>query len=49
MTDKIEETVHGKTPGLNNTETYMLTQNRFVTYLVLIFSDLSKAQIYKLP
>ena len=27
----------------------MLTHNRFNTYLVLIFSDLNKAQIYKMP
>ena len=37
-----------KTPGLNNPETYVLTHNRFNTYLVLIFSDLKKAQIYKM-
>ena len=38
-----------KTPGLNNPECYMLTDNRFNTYMVLIFSDLNKAQIYKMP
>ena len=38
-----------KTPGLNNPETYVLTHNRFNTSLVLIFSDLNKAQIYKMP
>ena len=38
-----------KTPGLNNPETYILTHNRFNTYLVLIFTDLKKAQIYKMP
>ena len=38
-----------KTPGLNNPETYVLTHNRFNTYMVLIFSDLKKAQIYKMP
>ena len=27
----------------------MLTHNRFNTYMVLIFSDLNKAQIYKIP
>ena len=27
----------------------MLTHNRFNTYMVLIFGDLNKAQIYKLP
>ena len=38
-----------RTPGLNNPEYYVLTHNRFNTYLVLIFSDLKKAQIYKIP
>ena len=38
-----------KTPVLNNPETYVLTHNRLNTYLVLIFSDLKKAQIYKMP
>ena len=38
-----------KTPGKNNPETYVLTHNRFNTYLVLIFTDLKKAQIYKIP
>ena len=38
-----------KTPGLNNPETYILTHNRFNTYIVLIFTDLKKAQIYKMP
>ena len=27
-----------KTPGLNNPETYVLTHNRFNTYLVLSFN-----------
>ena len=27
----------------------MLTHNRFFTYMVLIFSDLKKAQVYKMP
>ena len=44
MSDNLE-----KTPGLNNPETYVLTHNRFNTYIVLIFSDLKKAQIYKIP
>ena len=44
MNDNIE-----KTPGINNPETYVLTHNRFNTYIVLIFSDLKKAQIYKIP
>ena len=38
-----------KTPGLNNPETYVLTHNRFNTNIVLIFTDLKKAQIYKMP
>ena len=43
----LEETAHDKTPGLNNPESYVLTLNRFDTCLILIFSDLNKAQIYK--
>ena len=27
----------------------MLTNNRFYTYIVLVYSDLNKAQIYKMP
>ena len=42
MNDNLE-----KTPGLNNPETYVLTHIRFNTYLVLIFTDLKKAQFYK--
>ena len=38
-----------KTPGLNKPETYVLTHIRFNTYIVLIFADLKKAQIYKMP
>ena len=38
-----------KTPGLNNPEYYVLTHNRFNTYIVLIFTDLKKAQVYKMP
>ena len=38
-----------KTPGLSNTESYVLTHSRFNTYMVLLFSDLNKAQIYKMP
>ena len=37
------------TPGLNNPKTYVLTHNRFNTYMILIFTDLKKAQIYKMP
>ena len=43
MNDKI------KIPGLNNPETYVLTHNRFNTYKVLLFTDLNKGQIYKVP
>ena len=35
--------------GLNFPETYVITHNRYITYMVLIFSDLNKAQIYKIP
>ena len=35
--------------GLNNPETYLLTHNRPNTYMVLIFTDIKKAQIYKMP
>ena len=49
MVDKIQETVHNKTTGLNNPGTYVLTHNRFVTYLVLVFSDLNKAQVFEIP
>ena len=48
MFDKMEETVHDKTPGLNNPETYVLTHNRINTFFVLIFSELNKTQIYKM-
>ena len=35
--------------GINNLETYVLTDNTFNNYMVLVFTDLKKAQIYKLP
>ena len=41
--------LENKTPGLNNPETHVITYNRFNTYMVLIFTDLKKAQIYKMP
>ena len=41
--------LENKTPGLNSPETYVLTYIRFNTYMVLIFTDLKKAQIYKMP
>ena len=36
----MEKKVHGKTPGLNNPETYGLTHNRYNSILVLVFSEL---------
>ena len=41
--------LENKTPGLINPETYVLTHNRFNTYMALIFTDLNKAQICKMP
>ena len=41
--------LENKTPGLNNPETYVLTYNRFNTYMILIFTDWKNAQIYKMP
>ena len=38
-----------KTPGLIISEIYMLTHNGFNNYLVWFFTDLKKAQIYKIP
>ena len=38
-----------KTPEMVNPETYVSTHNRFNTYLILIFGDLNKAQIHKMP
>ena len=35
--------------ALNKPETYVLTDSRFRNYMVLIFTDLKKAQIYKIP
>ena len=34
---------------MNNPETYLLSHNRFIDYLVLIFVDKRKAQIYTVP
>ena len=36
-----------KTPGLNNSEIYMLTQNGFYNYVALIFTDLKKLRFIK--
>ena len=48
--DNLEKTnLDLEIPGLNNPETYALTHNRFNTYTVLIFTDLKKAQISKMP
>ena len=33
----------------NDPEIYVLTDNRFNNYMVLTFTDLNKAQIYKIP
>ena len=49
MIDKFEVTVHNKTLGLDNSESYVLTYNRFSTYLVINFSNLNTAQIFKTP
>ena len=49
MVDEIERTVHHKIPGLNKLETYVLTHNRFITYLVSICSDLNETHFYKKP
>ena len=34
---------------MNNPESYVLTNNRFNNYKVLIFTNLKKAQRYKIP
>ena len=49
MICKLEKTVQGKTPGLNNRENYVLTHNRFNAYLVIDYGDVNKTQIYKMP
>ena len=43
MNDKI------KTPGLSNPESYVLKHARLNTFMVLLFTDLNKVQIYKIP
>ena len=47
MIDELKQTNHDKTLGLKNPATYVLTGNRFNTYMLLIFSVLDEAQIYK--
>ena len=57
MIDRLEETIHDneaeillcKRAGLDNPKNYVVTHNRSITYLVLIFSELNKAQICKMP
>ena len=50
MNDKLEKIILDlKTPGLSKPETHVLTHNRINTYMVLLFTDLNKAQIYKIP
>ena len=34
---------------MNNPETYLLSHNRFIDYLVLIIVDKKKSQIYTFP
>ena len=46
MVDKLEETIFdNKSPWLSNPETYVLTHNRFISYMLLIFKDLNKVDI----
>ena len=47
--DNEAETLFRKTPGLINPEPYVLTQNRFTIYIVLVFNELNKVQFYKMP
>ena len=49
LDDNEAETSFCKTPGLKFSETYVLTHDRFNTYLLLFFSDLDEAQSYKMP
>ena len=53
MNDKLEDSVNkaetmNKVPGLNDPENYVLTHNRVNSYIVLLFSDLTEAEIYKM-
>ena len=49
MNDKLKKSVQdNKTPGLNNPETYVLKNNRFKTYTVLLSKGLNKAQFFKM-
>ena len=38
-----------KIPGLSNPECYVLKHARVKTYMVLLFTDLKKGQVYKMP
>ena len=57
MNYKLGETVHDikidtpfcKTPGLKSPKNYVLPHKCLNTFLVLIFSDSNKAQVYKMP
>ena len=50
MVDKLEELViENKPPGLNNLETHVVTDKRLNNYLVMLFSGLNEAQIFKMP
>ena len=45
----LQESIHdSEPPRLNNPETYVLTRNHFINYIISIFSDLNKTQIYKM-
>ena len=49
MNEKLEESIRNIiTPGLNNPEAHVSTHYRFDSYLLLNFSDLNEAQIYKM-
>ena len=39
MIYEIKETILDKTPRLNNPETFVLTLNRLITYMILIFGE----------
>ena len=47
MIDVLEKSV--KPTGVNNPGTFILTHNRFNTYIVLFFGDLNKVLIPKMP
>ena len=50
MNDDLEKAISDlKTPGLINPEIYVLKHNTLNNYMVINFTDLKKAQIYKIP